>query len=376
MSNVYSSPCKTVVHPQSRDLLRNFFLKIFSFQKLEFPPGCEFPASIRTTGDLVSLFNTKDGLIGLSPAETKMAVELLITHYSSLTVPLPGTVVLNLVTALTASPTLLDELPGPHVKSALTTVAVDHRVLLGVPKTDLVLFFRRLLTMPAHRIAYCVPKPVFVAIVGTVSSCPDLLHGVPVSDVTNLITVMSLSKSWFQCLPPPFVLALLNCIATRPVMPKLTPSTLFGFVEGLFETLGDSSYFLADTVPTTTLFAIVNPLLTRQMLSVFPVRNFDLLLSVLGSSPALARALPASRVANVFAILSTSPRILTSLNPSRVGNAIMTVVTSKNATDGITARTWDNLFESIFHYLPECLEYINCNANQEVPSCSRENKLQ
>jgi len=317
--------------------------------------------SIKSEEDLLK-FISPTSLVDLSPDDKESLVMVITSLYGHLTDPIPTDMVVNLIGVLGCSPKLFTTLPQPCLNSALSILAVNRCALYQVPSKDSDLFLKGLLSL-SPGILNGIPKSTFISILGTISST-NFFNDLPHSSTMNLITALSMSKASVNCLPLQTLLSLLSFIASKThteFMLKLPPSTHFGFLDGLLDTLDNSSPFLVNTIPTSVLVTILSPVMTSRMLSVMPISSVDSLVSVLGSSSALSTDLPVTHFISIFNILITSPKILNSLNPNNVAKMLSTVATCPSIIDSLPLNLMRQLFESITLYLPTSLACITAN---------------
>ncbi|XP_022181299.1 uncharacterized protein LOC111041360 [Myzus persicae] len=321
----------------------------------------ELLTSIKSAEDLIK-FSSQNSLADLSPEDKESLVIVITSVYGHIMDPLPPAMVLNLVNMFACSPKLLSTIPQPCLISALSILAVNRCALCEVPTKDSVLFLNGLLSL-SPGVLNSIPRGSFISIVGIVNT-PEFFNDLPQSSAINLITALSMSKSSIKCLPLPTLVSLLTFMASKPpteLMIRMPPSTLFGFLDGLLDTLDESSPFLVNTIPTPVLVAILNPVMNSRMLSVMPMSTFDLLFSVLGSSQALSKCLPISNFLSIFNILITSPKILSSLNPNNVAKMLSTVASCPSIMDGLPSTLMLQFLDSITVYLPSSLACITAN---------------
>jgi len=319
------------------------------------------PTSTKSEEDLTKP-SSPISIADMSPEDKKSFVLVFTTMYGHLTDPIPSDMVINLVGVLGCSPKLFSTLTQPCLNSALSILAVNQCALHQVPPKDSDLFLKGLLSL-SPGILNRIPKSSFVSILGLVSSA-DFFNDLPHSSTLNLITALSMSKSSVNCLPLQTLLSLLTFIASKThteFMTRLPPSTHFGFLDGLLDTLEGSSPFLDNTIPTSVLVTILSPAMTARMLSVLPISSFNSLVSVLGSSQALTKDLPVTNLISMINILINSPKILSSLNPNNVAKMLSTVATCPSIFDSLPSNLMRQLFESITVYLPSSLACITAS---------------
>ncbi|XP_025203141.1 uncharacterized protein LOC112600186 [Melanaphis sacchari] len=315
--------------------------------------------SIKTVEDLIQ-FNSQISLANLSMNEKRSFIITLTSFYGHMTAPMPHAISINLMKMLACSPKLFFTISQECLNSILSELAFNQCTLYEIPTEDIVPFLNGLLSL-SPGVLNKIPRASFISTLGLVSS-PEILSNLTHSSVINLITVLSMSKSTVNCLQLPTLFSLLTFIASKSLMEttiKLPPSTVFGFLEGLLVTLDESSPFLVNVIPTSVLVAIFKPIMTSRMLSTIPIINFDLLLSVLGSSQLLIRDLPISNFISTFNILITSPKILSSLNPNNVAKLLSTVATCPTLLDFLPSPLKRQLLDSITVYLPSSLACIS-----------------
>ncbi|XP_001951079.2 uncharacterized protein LOC100159872 [Acyrthosiphon pisum] len=320
------------------------------------------PTSSKPDEEHIKSSSPRTSVADLSPDDKESFVLVFTSMYGHLTDPIPTDMVINLVGVLACSPKLFSTLTQPCLNSALSILAVNQCALHQVPPKESGLFLKGLLSL-SPGVLNSIPKSSFVSILGMVSST-EFFNEIPQSSTMNLITALSMSKSSVNCLPLQTLLSLLSFIASKThteFMMKLPPSTHFGFLDGLLDTLDDSSPFLVNTIPTSVLVTILSPAMTSRMLSVLPISSFDSLVSVLGSSQALSKDLPVSNFISMINILITSPKILGSLNPNNVAKMLSTVATCPSIFDSLPSNLMHQLFESITVYLPSSLACITAN---------------
>lgn len=319
----------------------------------------ELLSSINTAEDLIK-FSSQTSLAELSPEDKKTLVVVITSVYGSLMDPVPPAMVTNLVGMFACTPKLFSTISQPCLNSALTMLTVNSCALCDVPTKDRVLFLNGLLSLSAG-VLNSIPRGSFVAILGTVSS-PDFFKDLPHPSAVNLITAVSMSKPTFNCLPIPTLMSFLTLINYKlELMETLSPSTIFGFLDGMLDTLDESSPFLVNTIPTPALVAILSRIMTSRMLSVMPISTFDLLCSVLGSSHALTKALPVTNFTSMLCVLISSPKILSSLNANNFARILSTVATCPSVLNNLPLKSRRDLFDAITVYLPNALASITSN---------------
>ncbi|XP_015377329.1 PREDICTED: uncharacterized protein LOC107171594 [Diuraphis noxia] len=318
-----------------------------------------FSSSINTVEDLVK-FCSQTSLAELSPDHKVSLIATITSVYGSMMDPPPPAIVTYLVGMFACTPKLFNTLSQPCLNSALSILSVNRCALCEVPSKDRVLFLNGLLSLSAGALN-SIPRGSFISILGIVSS-PEFFVDLPHPSAINLITALSMSKPTFNCLPIPTLLSFLTFVSCKSeLLVTVSPSTVFGFLDGLLETLDESSPFLVNTIPTPVLVGILSPLMTSRMLSVMPISTFDLLCSVFGSSQALTKGLPVTHFTSMFNVLIPSPKILSSLNPNNFAKMLSTVVTCPSVLDNFPSTLRHQLFDSITVYLPNSLACIPSN---------------
>lgn len=330
-------------------------------QTLDHHTEKHLPTTTKSDEDLIKP-SSPTTLADMSPEDKESFVLVFTSMYGHLTDPIPSDMVVNLVGVFGCSPKLFYTLTQPTLNSALSILAVNQCALHQVPPKDSGLFLKGLLSL-SPGVLNSIPKSSFVSILGMVSSA-DFFDDIPQSSTYNLITALSMSKSSVNCLPLQTLLSLLSFIASQPhpeYLMKLPPSTHFGFLGGLLDTLDDTSPFLVNTIPTSVLVTILSPVMSSRVLSVLPISSFDSLVSVLGSSQALSKDLPVTHFISMINILITSPNILSSLNPNNLAKMLSTVATCPSIFDNLPSTLMRQLYESIAVYLPSSLACITAN---------------
>jgi hypothetical protein len=290
----------------------------------------------------------------------RAAIMLLVSFRGSLPSPLPAAAVVNLVEKLVAAPQLFVGLPQPAVNVVLMVTTAANACATGQLPADLRVRFLHAVFSLSPGALVLVPKSVMVPVLGTITS-PDMLDALPGAVTVKLVTVLSLSRPLFLCMPVPALLSLLSSVAARSPQELLTalpPSTLFGFLDGLLHAARDASPILADAATGPVLAAVLGPLMTSRLVSVLPAPTLDLFLAVVGSSPELAGSLPASCVVSVFGTLAKSPNLLSSLDPNHLAKALVTVMNTPSAADGLPPTMFTALLDAVAVYLPSCFDCI------------------
>ncbi|XP_026813358.1 uncharacterized protein LOC113553951 [Rhopalosiphum maidis] len=334
---------------------------IFVKTNLDHHTEQDFLTSTKTAEDLVK-FSSQTSLANLSHDEKLSIIIVVTSFYGHMTVPLPPVLAINLINMLACSPKLFSSIPQQCLNSILSILAVNQCALCGIPTKDVVPFLNGLLSL-SPGVLNSIPKASFISILGMASST-EIFNNVTHTSVMNLITVLSMSKSTIKCLPLPTLFWLMTFVASKPLtelMIILSPSTVYDFLGGLLDTLDDSSPFLINTIPTSVTVAILSPIMTTRMLGVMPIIYFDLLMSVLGSSHAILKALPTTNFISTFNILINSPNILSSLNPNNVAKILSSVATCPSIMDNIPLNYVHQLLEKISVYSPSSLACISEN---------------
>lgn len=340
-----------------------FFIIRSSLQKSDVRKRNDSPANnncIRTPDDLVTFLSSSSSVADSTPTKMRAAVILLVSFHGSLPSPLPATAVVNLVGKFAATPQLFSALPRPALVAVLTATAAAGPCASGDVSADVrVQFLQGLFTLSPGALN-AVPKSVLLPVLGTITS-PDMLNALPAPVTVKLITLLSLSRPLFTCLPLPTLVSLLSSVAARSpqeVLTALPPSTLFGFLDGLLCTVRDASPFPENTVPAPVLAAVFGPLMTSRMISVLPAPTLDQLLAVIGTSPELAKSLPVSGFVSVFGTLTKSPNLLSSLNPNHLAKTLVTVMATPSVNSGLPPTLVTALLDAVAVYLPSCFDCV------------------
>lgn len=319
----------------------------------------EFLSSINSAEDLIK-FSSHTSQAELSPEDKKLLVVVITSVYGSLMDPVPPVMVTNLVGMFACSPKLFSTVSQPCLNSVLTILTVNSCALCNVATKDRVLFLNGLLSLSAG-VLNSIPRGSFVAVLGTVSS-PDFFMNLPDPSAVNLITALSMSKPTFNCLPIPTLISFLTFMSCKSkMMETLKPSTIFGFLDGMLDTLDESSPFLVNTIPTPVLVAIISPVMKSSKLDIMPISTFDLLCSVLGSSHALTKRLPVTNFTSMISVLISSPKILSSLNVNNVAKMLSTVAACPSVFNNLPSNFRQQLYDAITVYLPNSLACITSN---------------
>jgi len=307
-------------------------------------------------------FSSQHSLINLSLDEKKSIIVATITSlHGHMVVPLPPEMVINLFNMLACSPPeLFSMIPSQCMNSVVLLFSVNQCALGEIPPKNIVSFLNGLLSLTPG-VLNSIPKASFISILGMVSST-EIFSNLTHLSAMNLITVLSMSKSTVSYLPLPTLISLLKfieCKSFTELLNKLPPSTIFGFLEELLVTLDDPSSFLVNTIPTSVLVSIISPIMNARWLGVMPINNFDLLISVMGSSHKFSKALPPTNFVSIFNILISSPKILSSLKPNNVLKILTTLTTCPSILDNISSNLMHQLLNAINDYLPSSLVCIS-----------------
>lgn len=312
--------------------------------------------------DVLTLFSSNTSWTKLSFSEKNSATLKLISCYDSLDSRLPDVVAVSLITMYANTKELFTSLSPQQMNTMLILLTTTNKCALHKNITSDVhaRFLNELLSVrPAFLNG--IPKSVFVCVLGTVTST-DVFDGLSETAVMNLITVFSFSKSLLNCLPLPTLIPFLTyASATSVEWSKFPSTTLFRFFEALFDTLIDSSPTLMDYLPNSVVLAIINDtrVMTTRILSVSPVRNIDVLLSYLISSPKILIKLPVTNIVSLLNVLKSSPNILSVMNASNLGALLTFIRTCPLILKQLPQKLFDDVLASIALYLPLTFECIN-----------------
>lgn len=307
-------------------------------------------------------FCSQNSLVNLTLDEKKTIIVATITSLQGhMVVPLPPEMVINLFNMLACSPPeLFSMIPPQCMNSVVLILSINQCALGEIPPKNIVSFLNGLLSL-SPGVLNSIPKASFISILGMASST-EIFTNLTHLSAMNLITVLSMSKSTVSHLPLPTLISLLKFIeykSFKELLSKLPPSTSFGFLEGLLVTLDDSSPFLINTIPTSVLVSIISPVMNARWLGVMSINNFDLLISVMGSSHKFLKALPPTNFDSIFSILISSPKILSSLKPNNVLKILTTLATCPSILDNIPSTLMRELLITINDYLPSSLVCIS-----------------
>ncbi|XP_027850953.2 uncharacterized protein LOC114130223 [Aphis gossypii] len=306
--------------------------------------------------------SSQNSLVNSSLDEKKKIIVATITSlHDHMVVPLPPEMVINLFNMLACSPPeLFSMIPPQCMNSVVLILSINQCALGEIPPKNIVSFLNGLLSL-SPGVLNNIPKASFISILGMASST-EIFNNLTHLSAMNLITVLSMSKSTVSYLPLPTLISLLNfieCKSFKELLNKLPPSTTYGFLEGLLVTLDGSSPFLINTIPTSVLVSIISPIMTARWLGVMSIDNFDLLISVMGSSHKLLKALPPTNFDSIFSILISSPKILSSLKPNNVNKLLITLATCPSILQNIPLNPMHQLLNAINDYLPSSLVCIS-----------------
>lgn len=139
---------------------------------------------------------------------------------------------------------------------------------------------------------YDVLTPKLVNSMGAVCS-PAVLGTLSPSQLINFATLLPLSSPLVKGLPVTGFVSLIGFLSTgvgADALRLLPPSTLFGLLRGLFDTMADSSPYLLNGSTVPAVVAFLHSLLAPTLLNVLPLDMFHSLLTALWSSPSLLTA--------------------------------------------------------------------------------------
>jgi len=310
---------------------------------------------------VLTLFGTLPSLNQLSAADkTSATLRLLsVARNRSTGGPLPIAVVVNLVTVYACTDRLLCALPRWAVADALLLIGTDDGRAMPdhVPPAIRARFLDQLLSsVPPGLLYSCVPRPVLAPVVGAAAR-PDVVGRLSERAAANLIVALAYSKPLFNCLPVPALVSLLTYVASAPpaiVWSHFAPSTVFGFLDGLLDTVRDAYPALANRVPGTLLAAVFNRTnaMTKRVLSLMPANGIANLVELLGSYPNVTRTLPAADVASLLSVVKSAPQLTRAINPVHLAGVLATVRSCPTILGQLPPNLLDELLDFIAIHSP------------------------
>lgn len=337
----------------------------YAFQKLNVPKGCDLPPKIKTVDDLLKLFGSPIELETLTLAQKKTSTLLLTKHYnyssSSSINRLPSRVVGNLVALFGSTNKLFSYSHAQNILDSVLTAVTVNDTLGNASAIVQTRFLEGLFSLSPSIIDDCTSKSATISLLGTVSSAENL-NALSRTAVVHLLTALSLSNSLMKSLPASNVSSLLTFIACKSPLETfvtLPPSTLFGFLDGLLNTVSDPKF--KNGLPDSAIVTILHHTMTSRMLAVFPVHSLDRLLAVLSASKNLTNALPATNFVSLFNVLRTSPVIVKSLNDDHLANVLIAVASTPDINKNIPPSVLTGTFKSVSVYKPSINDVLENN---------------
>ncbi|VVC32636.1 Hypothetical protein CINCED_3A016118 [Cinara cedri] len=315
--------------------------------------GTYTPETLSKSEDVISFFSSEITLKNISFEAKRSAFSLLCTSGLITNNQIPPVVIVNIIKMIASSNDVHEIILYDQMKfNSVLKMITNYPCALNSVSTKVRIQFLDGLLSSSPGILIGIPKPVFISILGMISSF-DVLTALPLSSTMNLITALSLSKPVFNCLPDETFLALLKFIVANSreqILILIPPSTLFGFYEGIFDRINNEPFVYGSAIlPKSLIIEIISPIMTSRMLSVFPIHMYDKLLKIIGPC---TKEFPTSNMISLFTVLAKSPIILNSLNPYYLSQIVVAVLHSMPT--GLT----EELELSIAYYLPSVENFV------------------